>query len=294
MDVISLIFIILAGVLWGTAPLFTTFLSELGFNPAQMTSARYAIGAVILLIFVLLKNPKGLIRIKPFELLLFFISGLGLYGTSVFYYMAMQTASRSVAAILLYTTPVFVMIFSVLYFKEKITVKKIISLFAIMLGCCFITGVFGGIQFDKMGIFFGFMSSFAYTVYSIVAKFEAKHKSDPVVATTYAFIVAGILSFFFANPVDTIHTATQNPLPSTLLLIGLAIFTGILPYTFFTIAMKKIPAGVTSAMATLEPLTATVISVAIFGEPITVFMAIGIALILGSVMLLSFGNNATK
>ena len=54
----AFIYIILAGVLWGTSGLFAHYLSPLGFSSVQMTGVRGIISAVALVVYALIKN-KG-------------------------------------------------------------------------------------------------------------------------------------------------------------------------------------------------------------------------------------------
>lgn len=287
MDKLSVFFIIISSVLWGTAGLFTTQLREYGFTSMQMSGCRNIVAAVVMLIFVLMTN-KSRLKAKPREILLFALSGVSIFATGSLYYAAMQATSLSTAVILMYTAPVIVMVVSVIFLNEAFNLKKLIAVVCALVGCGLVTGIIGGFRFSVNGIVLGLLSGVAYSIYNICVKVEMRRKNDPITANTYCFITAGLVSIFMMQPVKTIEHIAANPLASLLWILALGFFTSAFPYLIYTFAMKKLPAGVASAMASIEPMTATIISITVFGEKMTFSSVVGIVLILVAVLILSF------
>ena len=89
---LSFAFIILAGVLWGTSPIFVNYLAPYGFTSVQMTAVRGTVSFVGMLVYVSIFNRK-LFKIKPLDLLLYLAIGATLFGTAFCYYSAMQLTS---------------------------------------------------------------------------------------------------------------------------------------------------------------------------------------------------------
>lgn len=286
MDGLSVIAVILAGVSWGTAGIFSNVLQKYGFSPFQITSARMLFAAIFLLIFVLFYRPKAR-KVKLRQLPLYLLSGLGLLGTSGFYYWAMELTSFSTAVVLMYIAPVIVMIVSVLFLGEKFSKIKLVGIVGALLGCCFVTGLIGDPRFSMAGILVGLLSAIAYSGYTLCVKVEMNQGDDPIIATTYCFIFAFLASLFTINPVDTVKLVVADPVPILLFFGGLGFFVGAFPYLSYTFAMRKIPAGVASSMACIEPMTATIVSILFLNETVTWSSVIGIVMILGSVVLLS-------
>ncbi|MEE1013595.1 MAG: DMT family transporter [Clostridia bacterium] len=286
MDKLSVLCITLAGVSWGTAGLFSHFLQKYGFSPFQISAGRILLAAIFMLLFVLLYNPKVL-KVQPKKLILYAISGLALLGTSCFYYWAMELTSFSTAVVLMYTAPVIVMIVSVLFLGEKFTWLKLTGVLGALLGCCFVTGIIGNLRFSAAGILVGLLSGISYSIYNICVKLEMNRGDDPIGATTYCFFFSFLASLFVINPVDSAKIIAVDPVPTLLLIAGMGFFIGAFPYLIYTFAMRKIPAGVASSMACIEPMTATIISILFLNEQLTVSAVIGIVMILGSVILLS-------
>ena len=91
------------------------------------------------------------------------------------------------------------------------------------------------------------------------------------------------------------QSATQLQLLHTPQQWGLAFMLGLLPtvmsLVLMVIAVHDIGSTPTAIIGALEPVTAVVISVALFGELLTVRLVIGILLILGAVMLIVASKN---
>lgn len=186
-------FVIVAAMLWGTLGIFGKKLNEFGFNPAQVVLIR-AIGAsVILVLFTLIKNTN-LLKIKPRDSLYFV--GTGIFSFVFFnwcYFVAINITSLSVAAILLYTAPALVMVFSAILFKEKMTKNKIISLVLTFVGCISVTAFVQGTghKITVTSMLVGLGSGLGYALYSIFGRYALK-KYDSITVTLYTFIFASI------------------------------------------------------------------------------------------------------
>ena len=123
---ISMLLVILSGIFWGTTSLFVKALASYGLDSIQISCIRVISSAIFMSLFTLIKDKK-LFYIKLKDLPLFILIGaISIFATSVFYFKAISLASVSVACVLMYTAPIFVLIFSSIFFREKITVKKII------------------------------------------------------------------------------------------------------------------------------------------------------------------------
>lgn len=283
---IAIIYIIVASVLWGTSGIFVHFLAPYGFSSIQMTFLRSVVSFVLMALYIIFLDKK-LFRVKIKELLLFLGSGLSFFLTASCYYYSMQMTSISTAVVLMYTAPIFVMIYSVLFLGEKLTKVKIISVLCMIIGCGLVSGVIGGLKFNAKGIFVGFLSGVAYSAYNIFTKIEMKKGSNPLSATLYCFLFAVIAGFFASDVSNLADCILKMPRVTLPLIIGMGICTCILPYFLYTLSLKTIHAGTASSLGIIEPMSATVFSVLIFSENLDVFSACGIVLILGAVFLLS-------
>ncbi len=279
------LYIILASILWGTSGIFVKYLAPYGVTSLQMTLVRGFVSFLCMTVFVILSDRK-LFKTNFKEIILFAGGGVSFFLTASCYYQSMQLTSVSTAVVLMYTAPIFVMIYSVLFLGEKLNYMKLIAVSGMLVGCAFTSGIIGGFKADGMGIFIGFLSGIAYASYNIITKIEMNKGVSPVKANLYCFLFSTVAGLLVANPVGLIGCISLKPHVVILLCLGVGIFTCILPYVLYTLALRKIPAGTASSLGILEPMAATILSVLILGEKLSVYSVIGIALILNSVFIL--------
>lgn len=282
----SFIYIILAGILWGTSGIFVHYLAPFGFSSLHMTFFRGIVSLISMVIFVFFKD-KSLFKIKLRDLVIFAVSGLAFFGTASCYYFSMQATSVSTAVVLMYTAPVLVMIFSVAFLGEKLTAIKAISVICMFVGCGLVSGIIGGLKIDLFGIAIGLLSGISYSAYNIFTKIGMRRGGNPLSATLYCFLFSTTIAFLSCEPFAIPECVAKAPVIILPLVIALGICTCFLPYILYTIALKNLPAGTASALSIVEPMSATVFSVALFGETLGIPSVIGIVLILGSVFMLS-------
>lgn len=282
----ALVYIIIAGVLWGTSGIFFNMLEPLGFSPVQMTAMRGGVSSIVMSLYALIFKRRCF-KVKFKELLAFACSGLSVFFTATCYFGAIEASSVSTAVILMYTAPVFVMIYSVLFLGERLNSKKILSVIMMIIGCSLVSGIIGGMKFSIYGIFLGLASGIAYSAYNIFTKIQMMNKSDSLSATLYCFIIMGVVAFLSCKPEMLIKLTVKNPMPAIPLIIGIGVMTCVLPYFFYTKALKEIPAGTATSLGIIEPMSATIFSVAFFDEKLGLASVIGIILILVAVVMLS-------
>ena len=119
--------VILAGCLWGTMGIFVRHLNAIGLEAMEIVEARAVLTAAAMFAALVLFR-RDLLRVNIRDLWVF--AGGGIVSVILFnfcYFQTIQRASLSTAAILLYTSPVFVLLLSVPLFGEKLTKKKILS-----------------------------------------------------------------------------------------------------------------------------------------------------------------------
>ncbi len=280
------ILIVCAGILWGTSGLFVDALKPFGFAPLQMTAMRGAVSALFMIIYCLITD-RSLFRARLSDYILFFFSGLSLFGTASFYYISMQHSSVSTAVVLMYTAPVMVMVFSVLFLGEKLTKLKLVSVGVMLVGCALVSGIIGGFKFSSWGIATGFLAGISFSSYNILTKIQMRRRARPQSATLYCFIFMAAFAISMSDPANLIRLTAKNPAPIIPLIIGIGIVTTVLPYLFYTYAMKELDAGTASAFGIIEPMSATIFSITILGEKPGILPFAGIVLIIGAVFMLA-------
>lgn len=282
----SFIYVVIAGMLWGTSGIFVKLLAPYGLTSLQMTATRAIIALISLFVYILIFDRK-LFSFKIKELLLYAAAGVSLFFTASCYYSSMQMTSIATAVVLMYMSPIFVMIISVLFLGEKFTRLKLISVGLMVVGCALVSGIVGGFKFNIIGILLGFASCAAYTAYNVLTKIEMRCGCKAVSATFYTFLFMSIAALISSKPIGIVNAAVSSPWPVIPLLILLGICTSVMPYFLYTLSLRLLPVGVASALSIVEPMSATLFGLVLFDEKIGWVSGIGIALIMIAVVLLS-------
>ncbi len=273
---------IFAGILWGVISIFLKPLVALGLTSVQVMFFRGAVSALVLLVFLLIKD-RSLLKIAFRDLWMFLGTGvLSLTFFSLCYFTTIIEVGTSVAVILLYTSPIFILVFSCFLFKEKITLLKVVALVMTFAGCILVSGIGGGSNMTARGFLIGLGAGFGYALYSIFSRYAlAKYNFFTVIFYTFVFSAISILPFCNIGGAGEAFT-----LRGGLLIFGIAILCTVLPYFFYTYGLSGLETGKAAILVTVEPLVGTLAGFLLWKETATFAKVAGIILILAAVILL--------
>ncbi len=276
---------IFAGIFWGSSGLFVRLLGTYGLSSIQISCVRLITAALFMSVFVFIKD-RHLFKVKLKDLPLFACSGvISIFFLSITYFKTMTLVSVSIACVLMYTAPIFVLILSVILFKEKLTFKKIFAVILAVSGCFFVWGAVGdGSEISSSALGFGLLSGICYASYSIFGKFLLK-KYSPLTLTLYSFIFAALASVFTLDFQLTASLIIQSK--ELILLFPLTgLCTSIIPYILYSVGLKLLEPSTAVVLSSVEPLVATLVSIFILSELFTFSIGVGIALIIVSIIIL--------
>jgi len=281
-------YVILSGVLWGIISIFVNCLTDYHLSGAQIGFLRVLTCAVLMLIFLLIYD-RSLLKICIKDIWVFV--GTGIISLSLFsycYFTTIVNIEASVAVSLLYTSPVFIMLFSALLFHEKITPKKTAAIVLTVVGCALISGMTGGAKIYFFPLLIGIGSGLFYGLYSIFGRYATK-KYHPFTITLYTFVFAVIGFLLFTDPIQTLQTLVRSSRAVFIELVS-GVLCGVLPYIFYTIGLKHLDATVAGILVAVEPLVGNVIGMIVFRESSGLGKIAGIVLILSSIILLNINS----
>ena len=280
------ILIIIAGLFWGSMGIFVRHLNDLGFSSIQVACLRLTTAGILFALILLIKDRKGFkIALRDIPLFL----ALGLVSILFFtccYFTAIRLMTMSTAAILLYTSPIWVMVLAIIFLKEKFTIQKLIALILAFAGCVLVSG-FGG-KVTVVGILVGLGSGLGYGLYSIFGTFALK-KYSPYTVTCYTFLIAGLGSIFVSNPVDLISkiSAIENKPALFGFVLLTAVVTAVIPFLLYTLGLNMTTAGKAAVLATVEPAAATLFGFFVMKETVGPVAIAGILLVFAAIIVLS-------
>lgn len=278
-----------AAVSYGMNPLGALPLYAEGINTNTVLFYRYGLAVILLGIFMLIQRKSFAITLKELAVLvplgvLFSLSSLTLFVS--FHYM-----DAGIACTLLFVYPVLVAVLMAVFFKEKITV---VTVFSITLALSGIGLLYNGGEGDALsltGVLFVFASSLTYALYIIIVN-KSSLRMSTVKLTFYVLIFAIILIIASSLCGDeTNRLQMLSGLNQWGYAVVLALFPTVISLILMAISVHEIGSTPTAVLGALEPLTAVILGITLFGESFTLRLAVGIILILTAVIFIIMGKS---
>lgn len=283
----GLLLVLTAGLLWGSMGIWVRTLSDAGLSAMDITLLR-CIGMVTLLGLYGLFGNRRLFRVRLRDLWCFL--GTGIVSILFFNYCYMTTITRtslSVAALLLYTSPTFVLLFSTFLFKESFTLRKGIALLTAFAGCVCISGIFESASgISPLNLAIGIGAGFGYAMYSIFGHYALKRGYSGVTISFYTFLIAGIGLVPLSSPKKVLRVLTTD-MSLIPYVLGLIILCTLIPYLSYTAGLLRMETGRAAIIACIEPVAATLVGFLAFGETLSLSELLGILFVLGSVVIVN-------
>lgn len=285
---------IVAGISYGTNPLFAKPLLESGVPVLVMLFFRYALSATLLGIWMVLNGEK--LSTSRRELGLLVVLGLLFAGSSIFLFASYEFIPSGLATTLVYLYPVFVALIMVFlhFYPSWQTWLSIIATFG---GIILLSSSSQGADIQLPGIFLAVLSALSYAHYLIIVNRSSRIKNVSERTITFYALATGTVLFFIMRLIQGGSLVEGVDTPADWAnLVGLAIVPTILSLLTLAVSTRFIGPTKTSILGVFEPLTAILIGTALFGEPLTWKMGLGIAICVAAVvfMILKPGSSASS
>ena len=278
-----------AGTLWGIISIFIRHLNAAGLTALQIGAMRNILAAAVVFLWLGLSD-RSLLKIRLRDLWMFV--GTGIISMVLFnwcYFTVIEISQASVAVVLLYTSPIFIMLLSALLFREKITGRKLLALVMTFAGCVLVAGLLGGsYTLSPAVILLGLGSGLFYGLYTIFGS-VALRKYDTRTVTLYTFLFATLGGVAICRPHEAVRAMAAQP-ESLLWCLGMALVSTVAPYLLYTYGLSYMSNGRAAILVTVEPLVGALLGILAYHEPANPAKLLGMALIFGAVILLNLGD----
>ncbi len=274
---------------YGVNPLFAKLLYFGGIGVNSILFYRYSMA--ILILFLWLKIYKRIsLKINLKEGIMLCLLGLIFSMSSITLFKSYQYIDVGIASTLLFIYPVIVAIIMSLFFKEKINKVTIISIFLTSVGVLLLYKDKSGISLNLTGVFLVLLSASCWAIYMVCVKkipILTKMNNDKL---TFYVIFFGLFIYIYNLKFCTQLQILNSP-AMWLYSIGLAIIPTIISIETVNLSIKLIGSTKTAILGALEPVTAIIIGVGLFGENLTIRIIFGIISIIGAVVLVVLNQN---
>ena len=268
------ILVLVSAVSFGLMPIFARFAYGSGVDVQELLFLRFLLAFLLMGIF-LKWSGRGSIPSRNYLLVLLALGGIGYFLQSIFYFTALLYIPVSVAALVLYTYPAFVMAGSLILGLEKLSISIVLSLFLALVGLTLVSNPI--LNVAASGISIGLGAALTYTAYILVSTRVLKRVSGE----TGSFYVMGAASLSFAVSgllTNNLHFAWN--LEAWIWVLTISVICTFLAITTFFQGLKIIGPSRTSILSTVELVTSVLAASVIFNDFLSGTQLIGGSLIL--------------
>jgi drug/metabolite transporter, DME family len=278
--ILGVLAVVAAASIWATLGLFAKILYAQGVSFESLVAVRASVGWVAVMTFVLATGRAKSLRVPRRDLA--FLAPLGLVGIGTFYLLYFYTVRESTvgtAAILLYSSPAFVVVLARLFLQEEMNAAKMLALLLTAGGIFLVAGAYdpSNLEVTPTVLLTGLLSGLTYGLYSIFGRPVTGHLR-PSIILSYALFFGSLLLVVAALP--TLDTLAGLPTSSYALLLMLSVVHTTLGFALYTFGLGRLGAGRAAIVATAEPVVAVFLGTALLGESLTVPILLGASLVI--------------
>lgn len=275
---------ILSGASFGLIPLFTLPLKGSGFNIDSILFYRFATASALLGGILLLRGES--FRITWAQAWRLAVLGLCYLASSLFLLWGYEYMAAGVATTVHFLYPVCVVLLMIVFFGEKASLVNIGAVILAILGVALLsssgTEPTGTGAISTIGIAIVVVSALAYALYIIAIKRMKLGELGGFKLTFYVLIFTAFLflskAFLLGDGLAPVTTLDQG-----VNILLLALIPTVVSNFALVNAISIVGSTTTSILGAMEPMTAMMVGITVFDEPMSMSLVVGAALIIGAV-----------
>lgn len=278
---IGFIFVSLAGVGFGFLGIFARLAFQSGLSVGELLTFRFTLAALLLWLGLTIFKPT----LIPLSFRQIFISiCLGVFGYALFstlYFKALEGISVPLAALLLFTFPIFVNLGAHFILKERMTGREVFSLLLAILGLGVL--LWGPLVVNsRTSVLFGLGSAISYSIYVLVSG-KLQKNVRPLSSSLYVVTSTAVALYFYHHP--SFHRLLELNSQQILIIIGIATVSTILPLTLFLAGLQRLTSSQAAMIVMIEPIVAALAASLLLGEILTKVQLLGAGMVLVALIL---------
>lgn len=294
--VLGIVLVLTGATLWGISGTVAQFLfQEKGFSTEWLTVIRLLVAGVVLLSIAHLKERKkvwAVWRSKNGAMSIILFGILGMLAVQYTYFAAIEHGNAATATILQYLAPAIITCYLALRSRRLPSFTIILSVVIAIIGTFLLVtgGNLQSLSISGWAVFWGIASAFALSFYTLqplrlLADWGAK------IVVGWGMLIGGVTFSFIHPPWQVQGDWTLSSVAAVLFVI---IFGTIIAFYFYLESTTYIAASRVSLLASVEPLSATFLSILWFHIPFGLAEWVGTVLILTTITVLSIVKDDRK
>jgi drug/metabolite transporter (DMT)-like permease len=225
-------------------------------DPASLSAARAVLSTAMLLVYLVSFRRRELaVRVRDLP----FLAAFGVFGLAMVhlsYFATIQLTSVPTAILLEYLAPILVLGVSVAFLGERLTWALPAGVALSVTGCALMVGAIGGggLKVSPAGLGWGLASAVFFALYTVMGKYAAPRFS-PWTLLTYGLGAAALFWLVWLRGPGPIVVLLADGRRFAAVAV-MSLFSTIIPFGAFLLALHHIDATKASITATLEPVLA--------------------------------------
>ena len=280
----GIFYAIISSSSFGFSPLFSLGLLAAGLSNFDVLSYRWAVAAIILIIYAAVKGKS--LKISTFdELWKVILLSLLRSVTSITLLLGYANIASGIASTINYMYPMVVALCMMLFFKERKSAVNIISILIAIFGV-YLLASGDGLKVEggntTLGLICSIISAFSFAAYYILMKLTKADKIEVVKFTTWIMLLSAvyfiICGFIFDGKITIVSDIRLWGY-----IAGLGLWSTMVSNFTGVKAVRRIGPTMTSILGALQPLTAVILGVLFLNEHLGMRTIIGVCIIMVTV-----------
>jgi drug/metabolite transporter (DMT)-like permease len=277
--------VLMAALMWASSGTTGKALFQTGITPMELVQIRVTLSAIFIGIFFGIFR-RTLMRIRIKDLLYFLLlGGAAMAMVQLSYFQAISKIQVSAAILLQYLAPILVAMYSILFWKEGVTVLKMTALFLAMAGCFLVVGGYNLhiLEMNRAGILWGLTSAVSFSSYTLLGE-AGLRRYQPWTVIFYALVFAACTLNIVTTPQN--YLLADYSFNQVWYLLYIVIMGTIIPFWLYFVGVNYIRSTRTVITATFEPISAAFMAYFLLGETLELLQIIGGISVISAIILL--------
>ena len=280
---------LIATFFWATMGIVSRNLNGANLTSIQVAFTRCLQAAVFTTIALAFKN-RDAFKIDLKGLIFCVVYGIIAFGLAMaFFSLTVERIPIAVATVLMFSNPIWVTLFGRIFFKDKVGLKKVITVITCILGCMCIIDIFaaGGKDLNVLGVVFGLLSGVTFASQLVIPRFaDGKYSNDSLLL--YGFwggtVFLGIFSDIPALAGSIVHAS--NPMYTIANLLAIGVLSTYIANSYYIKSSEYLGNTLPSILVAFEPIFATILAFVILGEAIKPIQMFGALVVIASIIVM--------
>lgn len=289
----GILFIITGAMLWGaTGPLMEWLLNHTALTVSFMLTIRLSVAGIFLLTYLLItgKDIFSIWQQKFWSRQLVTFGIIGMLGVQYAFVGAINESNAVLATLIQFLAPIFVVAYVSLSLKKWPPKYQVLGIMGTLIGLFLLltNASFDSLLVSNKALLWGLAVGLTFAFYTLYPARLMK-EWNVLLVVGWGMLIGGVTLGIISRVWQSNQWTVFADLKITGLMMAL-IITGTVAFILFLSSMKYITAVETSILSSIEPLTAMVISVIVFGTSLGLWQLVGVFVMLVCVTWLSIAG----